>query len=80
MGIYIVFESDIGDDINFEYPLTHLSIFEGTEFYQAPLDVNIGDAFVVLWIFYAALFAIAILGPKHGFLKSTFTNNLFWKI
>ncbi len=70
MGIYIVFESNIGDDINFEYPLTYLAIFEGTEFYQAPLDVTIGDAFVVLWIFYATLFTIAILGPKHGFLKS----------
>lgn len=70
MGIYIVFESDIGDDINFEYPLTYLTIFEGTEFYQVPLDVTIGDAFVVLWIFYATLFTIAILGPKHGFLKS----------
>jgi len=70
IGIYVVFESEIGGDINFEYPLTHLEIFDGTELYQAPFDVNIGDAFVILWSFYAVLFVIATLGPKYGFLKS----------
>ncbi|BDQ31260.1 hypothetical protein NZNM25_02620 [Nitrosopumilus zosterae] len=70
IGIYIVFESDIGGDINHEYPLTHLTLFEGTELYQFPLDVSIGDVFAVLWTFYAILFAIAIFGPKDGFLKS----------
>ncbi len=70
IGIYVVFESEIGGDINFEYPLTHLEIFDGTELYQAPFDVNIGDAFVVLWSFYIIFFVIATLGPKHGFLKS----------
>ncbi|QLH06437.1 CPBP family glutamic-type intramembrane protease [Nitrosopumilus ureiphilus] len=70
IGIYIVFESEIGGDINYEYPLTHLALFENTELYQVPFDVNIGDAFVVLWIFYSVLFTIAIFGPKHGFLKS----------
>jgi len=70
MGIYIVFESEIGDDINYEYPLTHLDFFKNTELYQVPFDINIGDAFVILWIFYAVLFAIAFLGPKREFLKS----------
>lgn len=70
IGIYIVFESEIGGDINYEYPLTHLALFKNTELYQVPFDVNIGDAFVVLWIFYSVLFTIAIFGPKHGFLKS----------
>jgi len=70
IGIYIVFESEIGGDINYEYPLTHLALFEETELYQMPLDVSIGDAFTVLWIFYVVLFTIALLGPKHGFLKS----------
>ena len=70
IGIYVVFESEIGGDINYEYPLTHLELFEGTELYQASIDVSIGDAFVVLWIFYLVLFVIAILGPKEGFLKT----------
>ena len=70
MGLYVVFESEIGGDINYEFPLTHLDIFDGTEFYQASIDVSIGDAFVVLWVFYLVIFVVAILGPKHGFLKT----------
>lgn len=70
IGIYVVFESEIGGDINYEYPFTHIDLFDGTELYQAPIDVSIGDVFVVLWTFYAVFFVIAMLGPKHGFLKS----------
>jgi len=70
IGIFIVFESEIGGDINYEYPFTHLELFDGTEMYQAPIDVSIGDVFVVLWTFYVVIFVIAMLGPKHGFLKS----------
>ncbi|NQV38930.1 MAG: CPBP family intramembrane metalloprotease [Nitrosopumilus sp.] len=70
IGIYVFFETDIGGDINYEFPLTHLDLFEGTELYQTPFDVSIGDAFVVLWVFYLVLFVIAILGPKKDFLKA----------
>jgi membrane protease YdiL (CAAX protease family) len=70
IGLFVVFESEIGGDINYEYPLTHLELFDGTELYQAPIGVSIGDMFVILWTFYAVIFVIAILGPKHGFLKS----------
>ena len=70
IGIYVVFESNIGDDINYEYPFSYLDIFEGTDLYQKNVDVSIGDVFTILWIFYAVIFVIAILGPKNGFLKS----------
>lgn len=70
IGVYVVFESEIGDDINYEFPLTHLDLFVGTDLYQTPTDLSIGDAFVVLWIFYVVVFVIATLGPKSGFLKS----------
>ena len=70
IGIFVVFESDIGGDINYEYPFTHLDLFVGTELYQAPIDLSIGDVFVVLWILYLVLFVIAILGPKHDFMKT----------
>ena len=70
IGVYVVFESEIGDNINYEYPLTHLELFEGTEMYQTPIDISVGDVFVVLWTFYVVIFIIALLGPKHGFLKS----------
>ncbi|MGI9565500.1 MAG: CPBP family intramembrane glutamic endopeptidase [Nitrosopumilus sp.] len=70
IGIYVVFESDIGGDINYEYPFAHLDLFEGTDLYQTSPDVSIGDVFTILWIFYAVIFVIAILGPNIGFLKS----------
>ncbi len=70
IGIFVFFESEIGGDINYEYPITHLEVFNGTEMYQAPIDVSIGDVFVILWTFYVIVFVIAMLGPKHGFLKS----------
>ncbi len=70
IGIFVFFESEIGGDINYEYPITHLEVFNGTEMYQAPIDVSIGDVFVILWTFYVVIFVIAMLGPKHGFLKS----------
>jgi membrane protease YdiL (CAAX protease family) len=70
IGMYVVFETNIGGDINYEYPLTHLDLFENTDIFQAPIDVSVGDAFVVLWVFYLVLFVIAILGPKYDFLKT----------
>jgi membrane protease YdiL (CAAX protease family) len=70
IGIYVFFESEIGNDINFEYPLTHLDLFKDSDFYQSQTDISIGDVFVVLWVFYLVIFVIAILGPKHGFLKT----------
>ncbi len=70
IGIYVFFETDIGGDINYEFPLTHLDLFEGTELYQTSFNVSIGDAFVVLWVLYLVFFVIAILGPKKDFLKT----------
>ncbi len=70
MGIYVVFETDVGGDINYEYPLTHLELFDNTTFYQSQIDVSVGDAFVILWMFYLVIFVIAVLGPQVGFFKS----------
>ena len=70
IGIYVVFETDIGDDLNYDYPITHLDLFHETSFYQSSFDLSIGDVFVILWMFYLALFVISILGPKQNFLKS----------
>ena len=70
IGIYVVFESDIGDSINYDYPITHLDIFENSSFYQYNIDFSVGDAFVILWLFYLFIFVISILGPKQNFMKS----------
>ena len=70
IGIYIVFETDIGDEINYDYPITHLDLFYETSFYQSSFDLSIGDVFVFLWMFYLGIFIISILGPRQNFLKS----------
>ena len=70
MGIYVVFETNVGDDINYEFPITHLELFENSEFFESSIDVSIGDVFVILWVLYLALFVIALLGPKRDFLKT----------
>ncbi|AJM92856.1 MULTISPECIES: CPBP family intramembrane glutamic endopeptidase [Nitrosopumilus] len=70
IGAFVIFESDVGNDINYDFPVTHLALFEGTSIHQTFSNISIGDVFVVLWIFYAVLFVIALLGPQTGFLKS----------
>ncbi len=69
MGMFVVFHTDIGGDINFEYPIDQLELFTGLE-YQIPFEVTVGDVFVILWSIYAILFSIAIFGPKTGFLQT----------
>ncbi len=75
-GLFVVFDTDIGDDINFQYPLNSLDIFQEI-LYLIPFDIEIGDVFIVLWSIYAILFTISMFGPDKGFLKtlSTSLNN-----
>lgn len=80
IGIFVVFESDVGGDINYDYPITHLELFSGTQYYQMSTDVTIGDVFVVLWTFYAIIFTVSIIGPKHSFFKSLSSVISFGKI
>lgn len=72
-GVFVVFNTDIGDDINFQYPLNNLDIFKDLG-YLTPFDIEIGDVFVVLWSIYAILFTIAMFGPDKGFLKALSAN------
>ncbi len=72
-GVFVVFNTDIGDDINFQYPLNNLDIFQEIG-YLTPFDIEIGDVFIVLWSIYAILFTIAMFGPDKGFLKALSAN------
>lgn len=60
LGAYVMFQSELGDDINFEYPINLFDIFA----------IEIGDAFIVLWSTYIIFFTIAMLGPKQEFIKT----------
>ena len=69
IGAYIVFNTDIGNEINYEYPLQSLDFFIAGISIQIPIDFELGDAFIVLWSIYAIIFAIAMFGPKKSFFK-----------
>lgn len=72
-GLFVVFNTDIGDDINFEYPLKDLDIFKAIG-NLIPNEVELGDVFIVLWSIYAVFFTIAMFGPDNGFLKTLSLN------
>lgn len=67
MGVFVVFASDIGDEIHYDLPLTHLGLFSDTGLYLAPFPLSVGDAFVILWMTYLVIFMIGVLGPARGF-------------
>jgi len=73
IGAFIVFDTDIGGDINFEYPLNNLAVFEKIH-HIIPSNIEIGDVFIVLWSVYAIFFTISIFGPEQGFLKALSAN------
>ncbi len=70
VGAYVVFHTDIGDDINFEFPIIMSGDFLEGKLPFLPVGVAIGDVFIILWTVYAVLFTIAILGPRVNFLSS----------
>ena len=70
IGAFVVFNSDIGDEINFEYPLSGFNFFLGGIGYEIPIEFELGDAFIVIWVLFLILFTISFLGPKRDFLKT----------
>jgi hypothetical protein len=67
-GAYLVFNSGIGDDITYEYPMDSLSLFLAGIGFEAPIEFEIGDGFVVIWCTFLIIFTVAIFGPKKNFV------------
>lgn len=80
IGAFVVFNTNIGDEITFEYPLQDLDLFVGGLSFQIPAVFELGDAFIILWSIYAVLFALAMLGPKSGFIKALTQTLTFGKV
>jgi len=70
LGTYVVFNSSIGDDIDYSFPLEQFDIFIAGINLGIPFDFEIGDMFIVFWSIFLILFIITFLGPKYSFLKS----------
>jgi len=67
-GAYLVFNSEIGDDITYEYSMDSLSLFLAGIGFEVPVKFELGDGFVVIWCTFLILFTAAILGPKKNFV------------
>jgi len=67
-GAYLIFNSEIGDDITHEYPMDSLSLFLAGIGFEVPVQFELGDGFIVIWCIFLILFTVAILGPKKNFV------------
>jgi len=70
IGAYVVFNSEIGDEINYEYPIERLNFFLGGINFELPWMLELGDMFIVIWSIFIILFGIAIFGPRKNFLNA----------
>ncbi|KAG2476497.1 MAG: conserved membrane protein of unknown function [Nitrosopumilales archaeon] len=70
IGAYVMFNSDVGDEINFEYPISGLDFFSDEISFEFLDYFEIGDIFIIMWIIFVILFSISIMGPKKNFLET----------
>ena len=70
LGAYAIFNSEIGDDIDYNFPLEKFDMFLAGINLQIPLEYEIGDIFVTVWSIFIILFVISFLGPKKNFMKT----------
>ena len=70
LGAYAIFNSDIGNDIDYSFPLEKFDIFIAGVNVQIPIEYEIGDVFAVFWSIFIILFIITFLGPRKNFVKT----------
>ena len=59
IGAYVVFNSDIDNQITFEYPLNEIPPFDSDILNYITFQISLGDAFIVLWCVFLIMFAIS---------------------
>ena len=70
LGAYAIFNSEIGDDIDYNFPLEKFDMFLAGINLQFPLEYEIGDIFITIWSIFIIFFVISFLGPKKNFIKT----------
>ena len=70
IGAYVVFNSNLGKEINFQYPLDGVDIFLGGIGFKLPIHFELGDSFIVMWCTYLVLFSISLAGPQRNLIKA----------
>lgn len=70
IGLYVMYNSDVGKELNYQYPINGLDMFLGDIGYKVPISFEMGDAFVVTWTIFLILFTISYFGPENSLLKT----------
>ena len=70
LGAYLVFNSEIGGNITYEYPINSLGLFLAGIGFELPVEFELGDGFIVLWCVFLILFTVSFLGPKKSFVTA----------
>jgi hypothetical protein len=70
VGMYVMFNSEIGKDINYQYPIKGLDLFFAGIGYKIPVSFEMGDAFIISWAIFLILFSISYFGPDDSLLKT----------
>lgn len=70
IGAYVVFNTDAGGEITHEYPLEYADTLLGPLSQSLPVQIGLGDAFVVIWATFAVLFAVGMFGPRDNLVKT----------
>ena len=70
IGAYVMYNSDIGKEINYQYPINGLDLFFGGIGYKVPVSFDMGDAFAISWIIFLILFSVSYFGPEDSLLKT----------
>jgi len=70
IGLYVMYNSNVGKEINYQYPINGFDMFLGGIGYKVPVSFEMGDAFIIAWTIFLILFTISYFGPKDSLLKT----------
>ncbi len=70
IGLYVMYDSDVGKEINYQYPINGFDMFVAGIGYKVPVSFEMGDAFVIAWTIFLILFTISYFGPEESLLKT----------
>ncbi|MGI0061431.1 MAG: CPBP family intramembrane glutamic endopeptidase, partial [Nitrosotalea sp.] len=70
IGLYVMYNSDVGKELNYQYPINGLDMFLGDIGYKIPISFEMGDAFIIAWTIFLILFTISYFGPENSLLKT----------
>ncbi|MHB8601878.1 MAG: CPBP family intramembrane glutamic endopeptidase [Nitrosotalea sp.] len=70
IGAYVMYNSEIGKEINYQYPINGLDLFVGGIGYKVPISFEMGDAFMISWTIFLILFSVSYFGPEDSLLKT----------